>query len=330
MSYVAQRAVLDTRTRVRELSTLLPSLLTTGVLTGLAVLVAVRWWQGGATLPFSWSLPPLETLFLLPGAPVVGLLALRAMIGGRSRSVASQHLMTMASRWAAVWAAVSAVWLVLTVAGLYGVGVTGLLAADNVATVIAASDDAVARVTIVWVALLVAFFGGRLGSWREALGLLALTATTLVSGVPTAALAGHGHGGGDIHPFVLVLAAVQLVGLVLWLGALAAVPHLQTPAYQMRYHLTRFGDLVSGSALVVGGSAVVVGLLLPEGSTPVALAVAQLAGVGLVATVGYRHRRRIVEVVTAGRGLLLAGLVAGEVIVMGAVVMVGFLLPVGG
>ena len=329
MSYVAQRAVLDTRARVRELGALLPSLLTTGVLTGLALLVGVRWWQAGATLPFSWQLPPLEALFLIPGAPVVGLLALRAMIGGRSRSVASQHLMTMASRWAGVWAAVSAVWLVLTVSGLYGVGLSGLLSADNVAAVIAASDAAVAQGTILWVALLVAFFGSRLGSWREALGLLALTATTLVAGVPTVSVAGHGHDSAT-HPAALVLAAVELVGLVIWLGALAGVPHLQTPAYQLRHHLTRFGDLVSAAALLVGASAVVAGVLLPTGSTPVALAVAQLAGVGLVATVGFRHRRRIVEVVTAGRRLLLAGLVAGEVIVMGAVVMVGFLLPVGG
>ncbi len=330
MSYVAQRAVLDTRTRVRELGLLLPSLLTTGVLTGLAALIGVRWWQNGAALPFSWQLPSAETLFLLPGAPVVGLLALRGMIGGRSRSVASQHLMTMASRWAVLWAAVSAVWLVLTVSSLYGGGITGLLSADNLTTVVATSDAAVAQVTIVWVALLVAFFGSRLGNWRESLGLLVLTATALVAGLPTvAAVPGHGHDS-STHPSVLLLAAVEVVGLLVWLGALAVVPHLQTPAYQLRYHLTRFGDLVSAAALLVGGSAVVAGVLLPQGSTPVTLAVAQLAGVGLVATVGFRHRRRIVEVVSAGRALLLAALVAGEVIVMAAVVMVGFLLPLGG
>ena len=331
MSYVAQRAVLDTRTRVRDLTGLAPSLLTTAVLSGLAVLVALRWWQQGAALPASWILPPVETLFLLPGAPVVGLLALRLMIGGRTRSVAGQHLMTMAARWSAVWAAVSAGWLVLTVTGLYGVGVTGLLSADNVVAVVGSSDAAVAQVTVVWVALLVALFAGRLGNWREALGLLALTTASLLGAVPVLTTAGgHGHDAAIGQPLVLVLAAFELVALTIWLGALTAVPHLRTPAYQLRHHLTRFGDLVSAAALVVGASAVVAGMLVPDRPTPVVLAVGQLAAVGLVATVGYRHRRRTVEVVTTGRGLLLAGLVVGEVIVMGAVVMVGFVLPVGG
>jgi putative copper export protein len=331
MSYVAQRAVLDTRTRVRDLSGLAPSLVTTTALSGLAVLVAVNWWQRGAALPASWTLPPLETLFLLPGAPVVGLLALRAMIGGRTRSVASQHLMTMASRWAAAWAAVTAVWLVATVAGLYGGGLTGLLGADNLVAVIASSDAATGQITLLWVALLVALFGGRLGSWREALGLLVLTTTALLAGAPVvASVAGHGHDAASTgRPLVLVLAALELVAVTVWLGALVAVPHLQTPVYQLRYNLTRFGDLVSAAALVVGVSAVVAGLLLPDRPTPLVLAIGQLAAVGLVATVGYRHRRRTVDVVTTGRGLLLAALVLGEVIVMAAVVMVGFLLPVG-
>jgi hypothetical protein len=330
MSYVAQRAVLDTRARVRDLSGVVPSLVTTAVLTGLAVLVAVRWWQRGAALPASWTLPPLETLFLLPGAPVVGLLALRAIVGGRTRSVTSQHLMTMASRWASAWAAVTAVWLVVTVAGLYGGGLTGLLGADNVVAVVASSDAATGQITMLWVALLIALFGARLGSWREALGLLFLTATSLVAGAPAVATAGHGHDvASTAHPLVLVLAAFELVAVTVWLGALVAVPHLQTPVYQLRYNLTRFGDLVSAAALVVGVSAVVAGMLLPDRPTPLVLAIGQLAAVGLVATVGYRHRRRTVDVVTTGRGLLLAALVLGEVIVMAAVVMVGFLLPVG-
>jgi hypothetical protein len=328
MSYVAQRAVLDTRTRVRDVTSAAPSLVTTAVLTGLAVLVAVRWWQRGVALPASWTLPPVQTLLLLPAAPVLGLLALRAIIGGRTRSVTSQHLMTMASRWAAAWAAVTAVWLVVTVADLYAGGPTSLSGADDLVTVVAASDAATGQLTMLGVALLVALFGSRLGSWREALGLLVLSATALVAGAPVAAVAGHGTAA-TTQPLVLVLAAAELLAVTVWLGALAAVPHLQTPVYQLRYHLTRFGDLVSAAALVVGASAVVGGVLLPDRPTPLVLAVGQLAAVGLVATVGYRHRRRTVEVVTTGRGLLLVALVLGEVIVMTAVVMVGFLLPVG-
>jgi hypothetical protein len=330
MSYLAQRAVLDTRTRVRDLSAVLPSVLTSALLTGFAVIVVLRWWQQDAALPASWVLPSVETLFLLPGAPVLGLLALRAMVGGRNRSVASQHLMTMTSRWAAVWAGVTAVWLLVTVVDLYGGSLAALGTADNLGRVVASSDAAIGQVTILWVALLVALFGNRLGSWREAAGLLVLTSAALLAGAPAApAVAGHSHEAAS-HPAVLLMAAFQLVAVAVWLGALAAVPHLQTPAYQLRYHLTRFGDVVSAAALVVGASATVAGLLRPEQATPLPLAIGQLAAVGLVATVGYRHRRRTVEVVTAGRGLLLVGLVVGEVIVMGAVVMVGFLLPVGG
>src|SRR3712207_2676347 len=218
MSYVAQRAVLATRTRVRDLAGLVPSLAKTAALTVLAALVALRWWQSGVTVPFSWTLPAAEALLLLPGAPVVGLLALRVTVGGRNRSVASQHLMTMSSRWAAAWAAVSAVWLAMTVSDLYGGGVSGLLAADNVAAVVASSNAAVAQVTIVWVALLVAFFGARLGRWHEGLGLLALAATALVAGVPGSTVVSHGHESAS-HPLVLVLAAFQLIALLVRLGA---------------------------------------------------------------------------------------------------------------
>ncbi|MFL6063949.1 MAG: hypothetical protein ACJ72G_04705 [Friedmanniella sp.] len=328
MSYVAQRAILDTRTRIRDLASLAPSLATTALLAGLAVLVGLRWWQQGGAVPASWAVPPAEALFLLPGGPVIGLLALRAVIGGRSRTVASQHLMTMASRWAAVWAAVTAAWLVLTLAAAPDGGLD-LLRATNPLAAIGSSDAIVGRLTIAGVALLVALCGRRFGSWRESLGLLALSSAALVAGVPVSATAAQVTAGSD-RPLLIVLAALQLVAVAVWLGALTAVPHLQTPAYQLRYHLTRFGDLVSAAALVVGASAVVAGLLLVDRPVPASLGVAQLAAVGLVATLGYRHRRGTIEVLTAGRRLLLAGLVLGEVIVMGAIVMVGVLLPVAG
>lgn len=328
MSYVAQRAVLDSRVRVRDLGAAAPSLVMTSVLAGLAVVVLLRWWQQGAALPASWLLPPVETLFLLPGAPVVGLVALRTVVGGRTRSMAGQHLMTMASRWAVLWAVTTAVWLLRTVSDLYGGGLSGLAAADDLVAVVSSSQPAVAQVTLLWVALLVALFGSRLGGWRESAGLLALSAAVVLAAVPTA-------GVGDArdtasNPAVLLVAALQLVAVAVWLGALVALPHLHTPAYQLRYHLTRFGDLLSASALVVGAAATVAGLLRPEQATPLPLAVAQLAAVGLLATVGHRHRRRTLEVVAAGRGLLLVGLVVGEVVVMGAVVMVGFLPPIAG
>ena len=331
MSYVAQRAVVSTRTRLHDVTGSAPGLATTAVLAALGVLVALQWWERGVALPASWGMPPLTALLLLPGAPVVGLLVMRALVGGRNRSVASQHLVAMASRWAWLWAATTAVWMVLTVAGLYGGSVLDVPLGDNLVTVMASSEAVRGQFTVLWVALLIACFGSRLGNWRESLGLVVLTAAALLGAAPQgAAAAGHGHDAGQ--PLVLVVAAVQLLAVALWLGALAAVPHLRTPAYQLRYHLTRFGDLVSAAAVLLGVSGVAAGLLLPAGAggTATALGVAQLSAIALVAGVGYRHRRRTVEVMTNGHALALLALVVGEVIVMGAVVMVGFLLPVAG
>jgi len=327
MSYLAQRAVLDTRTRVRALSGTAPGLATTAVLTGLAALLLLGWWERGTALPVSWLLPPVETLFLLPAGPVLGLLALRAVVDGRLRTVAAQHLMTIAARWAAVWAATTAVWLAVTAAELYG-GFGALLGADNLVEVLGASEAVRGQVTVLWVALLVALFATRLGGWRETLGLLVLTGAALVSGAPAPQVAAHVHATAT-DPLVLVAAAVEVLALAAWIGALAAVPHLRTPSYQLQHHLTRFGELVVVAALLAGTAAVVAGMLRPATPTPVALALGQLVVVGIVAVVGHRHRRRTVEVVATRRGLLLAGLIAAEVAAMAAVVAIGFLLPVG-
>lgn len=328
MSYVAQRAVLDTRTRIRGWTGSVSSLLTASALVGLAALLALRWWEQNAAVPLSWQSPPVEALFLLPAAPVLGLLALRLVVAGRARTVAGQHLMQWTARWAAAWAVATAVGLVLSVQRLYGVPLVELWGVDNLITVAASSDSVRTQLTLLWISLLIALFADRLGGWRETLGALVLTATALVAGMPAGAAA-HAHTG-EAHPAILVVAAVQLVAVAAWLGALAAVAHLRTPPYLLMHHLTRFGGLVTAAAVALGGAVVLGRVLLPGQDMPVLIAIAQLAGIALVAAVGYRHRARTVERVASGRALLLLGLVAGEVVVLIAMVMLGGVLPVAG
>ncbi|WP_375431255.1 hypothetical protein [uncultured Friedmanniella sp.] len=328
MSYLAQRAVVDPRTRIRVAGQQLSGLAVPALLAAVALALAAVWWQRGTALPLTWAWPSASALWLLPGLPVVGLFALRVLAGGPHQSLASDGLARAAARWAAVWVGVTAIWSVVTVAGLYG-GLQARGVPDNLVAVVAHSDDAVARLAVLWVALLVALLGRRLGGWRESAALLALVVVALLAGLPEAA-ARHSHDDGALAAPLLV-AGVQRVSVVLWLGALVALTHLQPPAYQLRHHLVRVGFLLSGAAAALGATAVVAGLLLPVGAgrTPVVLAAAQLLGLGLVVAVGHRLRVRSVTGAATGprRALVLA--VAGELVLLAAVVGLGFVLPVG-
>ena len=327
MSHVAERAAADPRSRIRGWAGGAAALLPAAVLTGLAALLVLRWWEQDAAIPLSWQRPPAETLFLLPAAPVVGLLALRLVVGGRYRTVAGQHLMSWTARWAAAWAVVTAGGLAFTVSRIFGVPLAELRGVDNLVTVVAASDSVRAQLSLLWVSLLLAMFADRLGGWREALAALALTVAALLAAAPAAPAGAHAHTSVG-HPAVMLLAAAQLVALAVWLGALAAVTHLRKPSGQLQRHLTRFGGLVSAAAFTLGATVVAARLLEPGPGTPVAIAVAQLLGVGAVAAVGHRHRNRTMEQVATGRPALLAGLVGGEVVVLTALLMLSGVLPV--
>jgi hypothetical protein len=329
MSHVIERTEVDARTALSHRARSVPGLFSAAVLSGVAVLIALRWWERGTATPLSWQLPSAEALFLAPAAPVVGLLALRMLLGDRADRAAAEHLTTMASRWAAGLAAATFGWLVLTVVGIYGGTISQVLRADNLLVVASRSDAVLGQVTLLWVSLLVALFGDRLGSWRAALGLLVLTTAAVVNAAPVSTTITHGHEATG-HPMVQVAAALQLVAFVAWLGALVAIAHLGSPAAPLRRHLTRLGHLLTTAVLVLGGSAVVASTVLPDEGTPVLLAAAQLAGVALVAAVGHRHRSRTAEMVTTGSRPLLAALVGAEVVVLVAAVMVAFLLPLAG
>ncbi len=326
MSYLAQRAVLDTRTRVRLWTGGLTGLLTSAALLALAALLGLRWVQQTAAVPLTWQLPPAEALFLLPAVPVLGLVGLRLAVGGRFRTIAGHHLLTWASRWAWVWVAATAAGLVHTVQGLYGVPFYQLLGVDNLVSVAAASDAARTGLSMLWVALLVATFATRLGGWRESFALLVLTGTALVTGLPVDPALAHGHA--EIgHPLLVVVATVQVLALATWLGVVSAVAHLRTPPYLLRHHLTRYGFLVTAAALLAGVAAVLGGMLLPAASPSLLVVLAQLAGIALVAVIGQRHRARILDVVSGGRTVLLVALVAGELVILVALIALGALLP---
>lgn len=331
MSYLTPRALVDARSRARELGAAVPSLAVTAALFGLAGLLVQRWSEQATAVPVGWQLPSAEALFLVPGAPVVGLLATRALGGGRLRSPADQHLMRMASRWSAGWAAVTALWFGRTVADLQGVPLTGLRPADNLVAVVAASDAAVGQWTVLWVALLVALFGERFSSRPVVTGLLVLTGAALLVGMPASVAAAHSHPGAD-HPLVLATAAGQLLALAVWVGALVALPHLRVVACPGPASLARTGRLVTAAVVVLGLTGVLDGLLLPveDGASPIGLALGQVAAVGLVTAVGHRHRRRSGEVLDPGRGPALLAVAGADVVVLTSVVLIGFVLPVAG
>lgn len=329
MSHVVERTEVDATTALSNPARRAPGLVSAAVLSGVAIVIALRWWERGTATPLSWQLPSVDALFLAPAAPVVGLLALRVLLGDKADRPAAEHLTTMASRWAAGLAAATLGWLVVTIIGIYGGTIGQVLRADNIVAVASTSDAVLGQVTLLWVSLLIALFGDRLGSWRAALGLLVLSTVALVNAVPVATTITHGHEATG-HPMVQVAAAVQLAALTAWLGALVAIAHLGSAVAPLRRHLARLGYLLTGAVLLIGGSAVVASTVLPDEGTPVLMAIAQLAGVGLVAVVGHRHRSRTAEMVTTGRRSMLAALVGAEAVVLVAVVMVALLLPLAG
>lgn len=324
MSSLAHRAAPAALTGLREPTRVWPDVVVTPALVGLAVLLVLRWWQEADGVPLSWGRASLELLLLLPALPVLGLLSLRTVAS--SRGPVAGHLARATSRWAAVWATVTAAWVLATVTRLYGTGIGGLLHVDNLGTVLGASDVVGTRLTAFWVALLVALFGRRL-SPVQAFGVLSLVCAVLLAVAPDGRLE-HGHGN-EAHPLVQVVAGVELVTLALWSGTLAATFHLRRPVHRSAGQLERWGSVLSAAVVALGSAVVVGGAVRPVAPVPVALAAAQLAAVAAIALVGQRHRRRTLEVVSTGPPALLVALVLGELLVLAAAAALGVLLPLG-
>lgn len=338
MSYVAQRMVPESGLRrvARDLlapATVVPALL----LAGVGVALARQWWTGvqEVSVPLSrgiLDLPLAGYLYQVPGVAVIGLLFVRAVVLAGHRTLATHHLSEMAARWAWVWAATSVVGLALTATKLTGVSVFALGGREDLVAVLGRSTQATAQVTTLWVALAIAFFGSRLSSLLEARVLVAVAAVALLPVVADVPGAGHdatSHASGDLHWLAMAALAVQLTAALVWLGGLVAlVVHLRVVPFQLHRALLRFSSAASICVVLIGSAALVQDTLTLPGlaalstTTNGQLVLAKAVALALLATVGYRHRRRTAEAGADGRLLSLLRLAGGELVLMGAVVAI--------
>jgi len=343
MSDVTQRMlpVSDLHRWTRRLpatAELVPSLL----LVGVGVALARRWWTEvqAVTVPLSrgvLDLPLAGYAYQIPGLAVVGLLLVQALASAGRPAPAAQHLSEMASRWAGVWVATSAVGLALTASRLTGVSVPALTSREDLFAVIGRSDQAITQVTTLWVALLIAFFGNRLTSPLQTCALAVVAAVALLPVLENVPGSGHGpasqHAGADLHGLAMVALAVQLLAVVVWFGGLAAVVvHLRVVPALLNSSLVRFSYAASLCMLLIGSAGLVQGALrLPSltdiGTTPPGqLLLAKAVALVLLVTVGFRHRRRTAEACANGRLFPLLGLASGELVLVGAVVAITMLI----
>jgi putative copper export protein len=281
-----------TRASVRPLAVALGLLVLTGYLGFLAV---GRLVDSSGQL----ALPGLRDLYLFLGLPVAGLLGLRVLGGGRLDEAAVAR---GGARWSAVWAGVTGICLLFTTARAAGVGVWELASSwDNLIPVMANDNTVLAQSAVLWVALLVAFFGPSLTTRRENAALLVLTLVAVLGAVPTA-FTGARHGGHPFHPFVVASAVAQLLAIASWLGAaIALVSHrwllAGAPAVLLRRYAV--GASVAAAVMAVAGlvsrTASLSGWNEVWTSLPGRVILAEAVLVGLVLYVGSRHRRRMVE-----------------------------------
>jgi putative copper export protein len=262
---------------------------------------------------------------------------IRSMTLSGHRTVASDHVVAAATRWAWLWVGATLAWLVATASELTGASVPALAFREDLFAVIGRSDHASAQVATLRVALVIALMGTRLSSRPETTALLVLGTMALLPVLASAPAGGAAHAGTaehtvnqDLHWVAVLVLALQTVGTVVWVGGLLAlVLHLRTFRLHLHGAVQRFTALASASVGLIAVSGLAQNALSLEGwaavtgSTDGQLLIAKAVGVTLLVTVGLRHRQRTAGAVVSAR---LLRLVLGELVLMGAVVAVALLL----
>ncbi len=311
-------------------------------LAGVLAIVGVRWWTDTGYQPAPAALPdagPLTSLGLpvtqfvqrIAGIAVVGLLFLRTMMSGRSPA-AGAHLAVMTVRWATVWAVGTGAWIAFTLSFLIGVPVTGLPANLDAALVLLGSQQLLAQLAGLWVALLIALFGSRVSGAFGSAALLVVAAAALLPG----ALTGHaGHHGNPLAAMTAL--GLHVVTAAVWVGGLLAlVVHLRRYPVDLLRVLPGFSTAAGICLVAVGLSGVVESVLMLDGWTALVetdrgrLIIVKTVAIGVLAAVGLWHRRRTMGSAACGRLLPLLRLAGVEIALMAATVGIAVVLSMTG
>ncbi|WP_457205055.1 cytochrome c oxidase assembly protein [Nocardioides sp. P5_C9_2] len=286
--------------------------LPTAVPVGLPDAGRLTWW-GLRVVTVGARLAAVCTVGLL----LVGAVLLPAQPDG-GLGVTARRALVCAGRWAACWAIVSGLELVLTSSDIAGVPVTGL-DAETVA-VTARSGPGAALCLVATLAAVVGVSAGAARTARAGRVLLACALAGLLPGV----LSGHASSaaGHDVAQSALV---VHVVAVSLWTGGLAGlVLLLRTSPTALAAAVVRFSPLALAAYVAVAGSGVLAASVrldtsLTAWTSPYgALVGAKVAVLAVLGLVGHLHRRRTIPALAGRPGpapfLRLAGV---ELVLMG-------------
>ncbi len=315
----------------------------TAAVAGILAIVIARWWTSTgyqpapAGLPDAGSvtaigLPLAQFVQRMAGVAVVGLLFLRCTGFRRRSPEATDHLAAMTVRWATVWGIGTVGWMVFTVSFLAGVPATELPGHLDGVLVLLGTEQLLAGLATLWVAVVIALFGSRLGWSAGSAALLVLAAAALLP----SALSGHaGHHGTPAAAMTAL--CVHLLAAAVWVGGLLAlVLHLRRFPSDLRSALPGFSTAALLCLVAVGASGLVESILMVDGWSALVntgrgrLIIAKTLAIVLMAAIGHCHRRYTLVTAASGRLLPLVRLAGVEMAVMASTVGIAVVLSATG
>ena len=233
-----------------------------------------------------------------------------------------------ATRWAWLWVAATLAWIAFTVSEMTGVPVSDLPAHPDLILAVFRTEQVLAELATLWVALAIALFGARLsGAVATGVALLVATAAMLPSALT-------GHAGHHESPTIAVIAlAVHLAAAAIWVGGLLAlVVHLRPFPDQLQRAVPRFSAAAVLCVIAVGLSGVLESVVMLQTWAALwdtdrgHLIIAKTVALVVLAGIGYLHRQRTVGPASTGRLGPLLRLAAGELVIMGATIGIAVVL----
>lgn len=304
-----------------------------GVLTGAGVLVVALLLSGGAPQPAAaglpdaggftgWALPGARLLFDAAAIGTVGTLLVAALLMPWTGTQAAQRVVRMASWWAAGWAAVTVLTLMLSLSDILAVPMRDVLSAHVLLSVAWGLPQGRALLLVLGVTAVLAAYARWTTTRAGTGGLLGLGVVGLLP-VP---FTGHAAQVAD-YDLAITSLLVHVVAASLWLGGLAGMLlHLRRTPEALVLAVPRFSRLALVCFLLVGGSGLLTAWTRLADLTQAwttgygGLVLAKVAALALLAGFGWRHRTHTLARLQAGSPRAFVSLAVGELVLMAATI----------
>ncbi|MFC4015850.1 cytochrome c oxidase assembly protein [Nonomuraea purpurea] len=298
--------------------------LTIAMLAGGAAVTAVIAGLPDAGALTRWGLPAAKLGADLSAVATVGLLLMAAFLLPSAKGLLSAEASRYArmASWAALaWAVTTALTMVFTLSDLLAVPAAGL-SGTAVLSFLTSVPQGTTLLLVLILAACVAGFGREVVSAYSAAGLLGLALLALLPPV----LSGHSASSPN-HSMAITGLGLHLVVLALWVGGLLSVTvHALRGHPDLPLVAGRFSRLAPWclAGVAVSGLASAAARLTEIGQLVTSsygwLVLAKTAALGVLAGIGWLHRRRTLAALRDGRPRAFVRLAAGEVVVMAAVI----------